>query len=97
MNYNIEFGQSASDDLNYYEKYDQKIIVKTILEYLKTDANIESRKRKHLRPNPIAPWELRVGKYRIFYEIAESQIVKILAVGHKEHNELFVRGRKVEI
>ena len=97
MNYNIEFGQSANDDLNYYEKYDQKIIVKAILEYLKTDANIESRKRKQLRPNPIAPWELRVGKYRIFYEITESQIVKILAVGHKEHNELFVRGRKVEI
>ena len=97
MEYTIEFGQSASDDLNYYEKYNQKIIVKAILEYLKAGANIESRKRKQLRPNPIAPWELRVGKYRIFYEITESQIVKILAVGHKEHNELFVRGRKVEI
>ena len=97
MDYNIEFGQSANDDLNYYEKYDQKIIVKAILEYLKTDANIESRKRKQFRPNPIAPWELRVGKYRIFYEITERQIVKILVVGHKEHNELFVRGRKVEI
>ena len=97
MEYTIEFGQSASDDLNYYEKYDQKIIVKAILEYLNADANIETRKRKQLRPNPVAPWELRVGKYRIFYEITESQIVKILAVGHKEHNELFVRGRKVEI
>ena len=32
MGYNIEFGQSANDDLNYYEKYDQKIIVKAIIE-----------------------------------------------------------------
>ncbi len=90
MDYNIEFRQSANDDLNYYEKYDQKIIVNAILEYLKTDANIASRKRMQLLPNIIAPWELRVGKYRIFYEITERQRVKILAVGHREHNELFV-------
>lgn len=97
MNYNVEVGQSANGDLNYYDKFDQKIIVKAILKHLQADANIETRKRKQLLPNPIAPWELRVGKYRIFYEITEKQIVKILAVGHKEHNELFIRGKKVEI
>jgi mRNA-degrading endonuclease RelE of RelBE toxin-antitoxin system len=61
------------------------------------DADVESRKRKRLRPNPLAPWELRIGSYRVFYEIRERQHVRILAVGHKQHNEIFIRGRKVEL
>ncbi len=92
----VEVGQSANNDLNFYKKYEQKIIVKCILTYLHFDANNETRKRKKLRPNPIAPWELRIGKYRIFYEI-NQKTAKVLAIGHKEHNELFIRGKKVEI
>jgi mRNA-degrading endonuclease RelE of RelBE toxin-antitoxin system len=83
--------------IDYYDKFDQQIIVKAIIEYLQFDANIETRKRRQLRPNPIAPWELRIGRFRVFYELAERQTVKVLAVGHKEHNELFIRGRKVQI
>ena len=97
MKYDIEAGQSANGDIDYYDKFDKQIIVKAIIEYLRFDANIETRKRRQLRSNPAAPWELRIGKYRVFYEITERQTVKILAVGHKEHNELFIRGRKVEI
>ncbi len=97
MKFNIEIGQSANDDLNYYDKFDQRIIVTAIIKYLQLDANIETRKRKHLRPNPVALWELRVGKYRIFYEIRKNHRVKVLAIGHKERNELFIRGKEVEI
>ena len=97
MKYKIDIRNSANDDLLYYDTFEQRIIVKAILEYLQFDANIETRKRKQLRSNPIAPWELKVGKYRIFYEFTEGQKVKILAIGHKEHNELFIRGRKVQI
>ena len=48
-------------------------------------------------PIPLAPWELRIGDYRVFCEIREERIVRVLAVGHKEHNVLFIRGRRVEI
>ena len=97
MKFNIKVGKSANDDLNYYGKFDQAIIVKAITKYLELHANIETRKRKQLRPNPIVPWELRVGKYRIFYEIKEINKVKVIAIGHKEHNELFIQGRKLEL
>ncbi len=97
MKFSIKIGKSANDDLQYYEKFQQRIIVQAILKYLTVDANIETRKRKKLRPNPIAPWELRIGKYRAFYEIIESRLVKVLAIGHKENNELFIMGKKVEI
>lgn len=97
MKYNIDIKKSANDDLVYYDTFEQRIIVKAILKYLQCDANIETRKRKQLRSNPVAPWELKIGKYRIFYEVAEGQKVQVLAIGHKDHNELFIQGRKVQI
>ena len=97
MKYNIDIKKSANDDLLYYDTFEQRIIVKAILKYLQFDANIETRKRKQLRSNPVAPWELKIGKYRVFYEVAEEQKVKVLAIGHKDHNELFIQGRKVQI
>jgi hypothetical protein len=72
-------------------------LLKAIFKFLGVDANIETKKRKPLRPNPIAPWELRIGKYRVFYEIKEEWLVRVLAIGHKEHNDLFIRGERVEI
>jgi len=61
------------------------------------DADVESKRRKQLRPNPIAPWELRVGNHRVFYEVKPEGLVRVLAVGHKVHNELFIRAKKVEL
>jgi mRNA-degrading endonuclease RelE of RelBE toxin-antitoxin system len=45
----------------------------------------------------LARWELRIGDFRVFYEVEGGATAAVLAVGVKEHNELFVRGRKVEL
>jgi len=60
---------------------------------------VETRNRKPLRPNPIAPWELRVGKLRAFYEVIPGQpgVVRILAVGKKERNVVRIAGEEVEL
>jgi len=59
---------------------------------------VETKNRKSLRDNPIAPWELRIGKYRVFYEVNEpGQMVSIVSVGHKEHNVLLIGGKEVQI
>jgi len=60
----------------------------------------ETRNRKALRPNPLAPWELRVGDLRVFYEpeIVETvKKIRILAVGRKEGNKLFIGEEVVEL
>jgi len=88
---------SADQDLTYYKVREQKIILEAIRRFLGVDADVESKRRKQLRPNPMAPWELRVGDYRVFYEVRPEGLVRVLAVGHKVHNELFIRGRKAEI
>ena len=50
------------------------------------------------RDNPVARWELRIGKYRVFYEVYENtSTVAVGAVGFKVHNVLYIRGEEVEL
>ena len=97
MEYQVSLTESAKRDLAHFEVNDQRIIVAGILIHLKIDAQVNTRRRKQLRTNPLAPWELRIDRFRIFYSVEEGNKVKVVAVGHKEHNELFIRGRKVEL
>ncbi len=64
---------------------------------MKIDANIANKRRKPLVENAIAPWELRIDKYRVFYEFETNIRVKIIAIGYKEHNDLFIRGKQVKL
>lgn len=97
MKFDVCFVPSADIDLDQYTAREQAIILDAVEECLEFDADIESKRRKRLRPNPLAPWELRIGDYRIFYEIESGNSVRVLAVGHKSHNELFIRGQRMEI
>jgi hypothetical protein len=52
----------------------------------------ETRNRKPMRPNPLAPWELRVGEVRVYYDVSEhpSPTVSIRAVGIKRRNQVWI-------
>ena len=40
-----------------------------------------------MRPNDIAPWELRIGVFRVYYDVDDAEAtVRILAVGVKDRN-----------
>ena len=97
MNFSIRLTDSAMEDLDFFRKNERRIIADGIALFLAQDANVETRRRKPLRPNRLAQWELRLGDYRVFYDFEESTIMKIVAVGHKEHNDLYIRGAKVEL
>ena len=46
----------------------------------------------------MAEWELRIGKYRVFYNVEEDvQIVSIEVIGFKVGNQLFVRGKRRDL
>jgi len=97
MPFTIGFTPSANEDLLSYPVTQQRVIVDSIKRHLTHEANQETRRRKKLTDHPIAPWELRVGDFRVFYDIEEETVVKITAIGHKVHSDLFVRGKKVEL
>ena len=97
MKFEVKLTRSADGDIDVYTAWEQRIIFNAISAFLEVDADVPTKRRRQLRPNPLAPWELRIGDYRVFYEIREGRIVRVLSVGHKEHNVLFIRGRRVEI
>src|SRR5919201_5340834 len=97
MPFRVILTPSAVVDLDYFTRFEQRLIIDAFKRYLSNDADVESKRRKKLRPNPLAPWELRFGKYRVFYELVDVATVKIVAIGYKEHNDLFMRGQRVEL
>ena len=97
MPFQVILTPSAEADLDYFKRFEKRVIVDAARRYLRNDADVESQHRKKLRANPVVPWELRFGKYRVFYELVNVTTVKIVAIGYKEHNDLFIRGRRVKL
>jgi mRNA-degrading endonuclease RelE of RelBE toxin-antitoxin system len=97
MRFKVTLTPSADEDLAYFRAYERRIIAEAIEIFLGIDADQEGKRRKRLRPNPLAPWELRVDKYRVFYEFEGASTVKVVAIGCKEHNEIRIRGRAVDL
>jgi len=59
---------------------------------------VETRNRKRLHPNETAEWELRIGKFRVFYEVDEVvYIVAIEAIAEKKGASLFFQGEEREL
>jgi len=96
--FEIELTQEALDDLAALKKNEQIRVIDAIEAQLKHEPTSETRSRKRLRPNEVAEWELRVGKFRVFYNIGEAiKIVRIEAVGFKIGNLLFIRNKRREL
>jgi len=96
--FEIKFTDDAKVDLRYFTRAQQSGILDAIEKQLRHQPSVETKNRKKLRENIIATYELRINKVRVFYNIYGSEnVVDIAAVGWKEHNELFIRGRKVNL
>lgn len=96
--YELEFTQDAIDDLRFLKKNEQQEVIDGIESQLLYEPAIETRNRKRLRPNDVSEWELRLGKFRVFYDVeAVVRIVRIEAIGYKEGNQLFIRGEPYQL
>jgi len=93
--YEIEFTPEALQDLKAFRKFEQQKIISGIDTQLKYEPIVETRNRFQMRQNDVAEWELRIGKYRVFYNVENViQIVSIEVIGLKVGNQLFVRGKR---
>lgn len=96
--YRIEFTQDGLLDFASFAVSERRRIVDEVKRQLAYEPMVETRNRKRLRENPLARWELRIGEYRVFYEVEEdTSLVVIGAVGVKDHNVLYIRGQEVQI
>ena len=98
MNFEFVFSRIAKEGLASLRKFDQTLIREALVDQLQSQPTVETRNRKRLRPNQLAEWELRVGKYRVFYDVDDKQeLVRIIAIGYKVGNKLFIQGEEYDL
>ena len=99
MAYRIQLTKSAEEHFADLTARQQAIVLNAIKVQLRHEPTRETRNRKPLRPNPLAPWELRIGFLRVFYEVEAlgSDLVNILAIGIKKGNQIFVSGKEIHL
>ena len=98
MRFVIDLTPRARDHLSDFRKRDQKIILDEIAQQLTHQADRPTRNRKKLEKNELAPWELRVGHFRVFYDVdRKSGQVVVLAIGSKIHNTLIIAGEEIDL
>jgi mRNA-degrading endonuclease RelE of RelBE toxin-antitoxin system len=97
--YVIEYSPEAEDHLRRLAARNQKTVVDGVDRQLLNQPTVETRNRKPMRPNPLAPWELRIGNLRVYYEVKEEPhpTVTVLAIGVKERNRVRIGGETVAL
>ena len=77
--YEVEFAPSVAVDLSKVRAFDRARIMNAIEELLTHEPTVPTRHRKLLPdlepPFEMVPpiWELRVGEFRVFYDVAEEE------------------------
>ena len=101
MAYRICFAESVKRQLRQLEARQRALLLDTIEQQLSHEPTVETRNRKLLRPNPLAPWELRVGDLgdlRVFYDVeTQAKEVRVLAVGQKKGNSVWIDDEEVQL
>lgn len=99
MPYRIEYSPDAEGHLRALTARQRATVFDTVDEQLQQEPAVETRNRKPMRPNPIAPWELRIGDLRVYYDMEEKpeNLVTVLAVGIKDRNRVLIGGKEIEL
>jgi mRNA-degrading endonuclease RelE of RelBE toxin-antitoxin system len=97
--YTIEYSPDAEEHLQRLTARQRKIVLDTVDRQLLNQPNVETKNRKPMRPNPVAPWELRIGSLRVYYDVEDAPESKVIvvAVGIKEGNRVRIGGEVIDL
>ena len=99
LKYRIEYSPETEEHFRYLSKRQQGIVLDAVERQLQFQPDIETRNRKPMRPNPLAPWELRIGTLRVYYDFEDSpeRVVFIRAVGIKQRNNVKIGREMIQL
>ena len=99
MPFDIKFAANVRQHLQALTARESSTALDALERQLLHEPLVETRNRKPLRPNPIAPWELRIGNLRVFYEVVSGDpgVVRIVAVGKKEGSIIRIAGKEIKL
>ncbi len=96
--FEITFTPKAVEDIRWFKKVERKKILAKLVSQLSYEPAIETRNRKRLRPNKLAEWELRLDRFRVFFDIdPKNRLIRVEAVGYKRGSRLFIHGKEYEL
>lgn len=99
MPYRIQYSPDTVTHLQVLSARQRALIFDAVEEQLSHQPTVETRNRKPMRPNPLAPWELRVEECRVYYDVVDEPdpVVTVLAVGLKDRARVIIGGEEIEL
>ena len=99
MAFVIEYSPDAEDHLRALSARQRSTVFDEVDRQLLNEPDVETRNRKPMRPNPVAPWELRIDDLRVYYDIEYDPARKVLirAVGVKTRNLVRIGGEEIQL
>ena len=99
MPFRIEYSPDTEQHLRELSARERTIVFDAVDAQLAFQPLVETRNRKPMRPNPLAPWELRVGRLRIYYDVVQDpeSVVYIRAIGVKLGNRIRIGRDLIEL
>ncbi len=94
-NFRIEYVPATVGHLKALTARQQSIVLDGVARYLSSDPMVETRNRKPMRPNPLAPWELRLGSLRVYFNVViePEPVVETIRDGVGARWMAFARSR----
>jgi mRNA-degrading endonuclease RelE of RelBE toxin-antitoxin system len=87
--------EGAESDLGSLTPYVQRLILDGLAVHLSRLPTETTRRIKSLRTNSVAEWELRLGDYRVLYNVNDQErTVTVQVIGEKVGNRLIVQGQE---
>jgi mRNA-degrading endonuclease RelE of RelBE toxin-antitoxin system len=98
MAFRIDFSPEADDHIAALTAHERARLLDEIMLQLADQPAVDTRRRKRMRPNPVAQYRLRVGALRVYYDVNEREsLVLVKAVGIKVRNKVYVGGKEIEL
>ena len=91
--YRVSITAEAESQLDALRSHERRTVEAAIESRLQNDPVTPTRSIKRLRPNPFAQFEMRVGDFRVLYNVEANEVV-LLLVGRKVGNKLIVKGQE---
>jgi mRNA-degrading endonuclease RelE of RelBE toxin-antitoxin system len=97
--FNIEYSPDVEKHLRVLTARQCAMVFDDVDRQLLHEPDVETRNRKPMRPNPVAPWELRIGDLRVYYDIEYEPTKRVLirAVGVKTRNIVRIGGEEIQL
>ena len=100
MAYRIRFSPEADDHVATLTARQRAMLLDVVGQQLHHEPTVQTRNRKRMQAGEkmsIAPWELRIGNLRVYYDVYErpARLVVIGAVGIRVRDRVRIGGKEI--